>query len=120
MTDDILFTAPPTIPAGTYPITITRVGAEVIETAEGPKNLVRWVGEVEVDDGPPLEVDALSSLNFGQRAKARRWAAALLGVDVQELRASDLVGRKGLAVLTEDDNGFTKLADIVAAPRAKA
>ena len=71
-----LFEAPTTIPAGTYPCVVTHVGVETIETREGPKDLVRWEVELTTDDGPQT-LDALSSLNFGARAKARQWAIAL-------------------------------------------
>jgi len=110
-----LFEAPTTIPAGTYPCVVTHVGVETIETREGPKDLVRWEVELTTDDGPQT-LDALSSLNFGARAKARQWAIAL-GATKDQVNAEDLIGREGLAVVeieTRDGVEYNKLANIVA------
>ena len=110
-----MFEAPTTIPAGTYPCVVTYVGVENIETREGPKDLVKWCVELTTDDGPE-KLDALSSLNFGARAKARQWAMAL-GATADAVNADDLIGREGLAVVEieiKDGVEYNKLANIVA------
>lgn len=119
MSDDVLFTVPPSAAAGMYPATVTAVGPVMVETAEGPKNLIRWTVAVEVGDGEYAEPDALSSLLFTPRSKARRWAIAL-GVppDQKEVRPSDLVGRECMALIVEKDGGGTGLGDIL--PPVKA
>lgn len=117
MSDDALFTAPPVVPAGTYPAIVTSVSRVTVTTAEGDKELVRWVVTIP-DVG---EVDALSSLLFTPKSKARKWANAL-GVTGDVVAADDLIGCACLAVVAEDDNGYTKLMDLLAplkSPKAK-
>jgi hypothetical protein len=114
VTDDAIFTAPPPIPTGTFPFVLTNIERVVLDTAEGQKELTRWTGSVDIGDGGDLmQIDALSSLAFGPRSKARRWATVLLGKDQSTVTKDELVGKHCLAVLTEDDNGFTRLADLI-------
>jgi hypothetical protein len=84
-----------------------------LDTAEGPKDLIRWTVTIPQGEEAPVIVDALSSLLFTPKAKARRWARALLGKDVTTVAAEELEGCACLALIAEDDNGFTKLADIL-------
>jgi len=117
MSDETLFTTPPAAPAGLYPATVTGVERVTVETAEGPKPLIRWTVAIELEDGV-AEPDALSSLLFTPRSKARRWAQALgIPTDQKEVRASDLVGRECMAMLVEDDQGYVKLGDILPVPK---
>ena len=118
MTDTALFTAPPTAPAGMFPATVTAVEPVTVDTAEGPKNLIRWTVAVELDDGTVAEPDALSSQLFTPRSKARRWAIAL-GVppDQKSVSASDLVGRECMAMIVDKDGGNTGLGDILPMPK---
>lgn len=116
-----IFEAPTTISAGTYPCVVTHVGVELIETREGPKDLVRWEVELTTDDGP-VTLDALSSMQFGARAKARQWATAL-GVTKEQVAAEDLVGREALAVVeieSRDGVDYNKLAQLVPAAKSKS
>lgn len=116
MTDDILFTVPPAAPAGLFPATVTNVTPVLVDTADGPKNLIRWVVAIELEDGI-AEPDALSSQMFTPKSKARRWAIAL-GVDPAQknIAASDLIGRECMAMIVEKDNGNTGLGDILPVP----
>lgn len=121
MTDDVLFTAPAMAPAGMYPATVTAVELVTVETAEGPKRLVRWSVAVEVAPGEYAEPDALSSLLFSPKSKARRWAVALgIPADQKELRPSDLVGRECMALIVDKDGGNTGLGDILPPVKGKA
>lgn len=108
MTDTALFVAPPVVPQGTYPAIVTKVERVTVPTAEGDKELVRWTVTIP-EYG---EVDALSSLLFTPKSKARKWATAL-GVTTDTVAADDLVGCACLAVVAEDDNGYTKLMDLL-------
>lgn len=120
MTDnEALFIAPPTAPAGMYPATVTAVEPVTVETAEGPKRLIRWTVAVELPDGV-AEPDALSSLLFTPKSKARRWAIALgVPADQREVSARDLVGRECMAMIVDKDGGNTGLGDILPVPKAK-
>ena len=116
MSDDVLFTVPPMAQAGLYPATVTSVEAVTVETADGPKALIRWIVAVELPDGV-AEPDALSSMLFTPRSKARRWAIALgVPASQKEVRASDLVGRECMAMVIDKDNGNTGLGDILPVP----
>jgi hypothetical protein len=120
VTDDILFTVPPAAPAGLFPATVVNVTPVTVETAEGPKALIRWVVAIELEDGI-AEPDALSSQMFTPKSKARRCAIAR-GVDPAQknLAASDLIGRECMAMIVEKDNGNTGLGDILPVPKAPA
>ena len=125
MTDDVLFTVPPECPEGLFPATVTSVTPVTVETAEGPKALIRWAVAIELsgDDGELLvaEPDALSSQMFTPRSKARRWAIALgVPADQRNVAASDLVGRECMAMIIKKDNGSTAIGDILPVPKAKA
>jgi len=118
MSDDALFTVPPQAAAGLYPATVIGVDPVTVDTAEGPKNLIRWTVAVELENGETATPDALSSLLFTTRSKARKWAIALgVPAEQREVRASDLVGRECMAMIIEKDSGDTGLGDIVPVPR---
>ena len=117
MSDDVLFTAPLQAPAGMYPGTVTAVEPVTVETAEGPKALIRWTVTVELENGW-AEPDALSSQLFTPKSKARKWAIALgVPAEQREVRASDLVGRECMAMVIEKDGGNTGLGDILPVPK---
>lgn len=117
--EDALFTIPPSASPGMHPATVTAVVPVTVDTAEGPKRLIRWGVAIETEEGV-AEHDSLSSLLFTPRSKARRWAMAL-GVPSgqKEVRAVDLVGRECMVLLVQDDQGYTKLDDILPMPSKK-
>jgi hypothetical protein len=119
VSEEIIFTVPPQAPVGTYPGVITNVSVEAIETAEGVKDLVRWQATITDEHGQDYPVDALSSLNFGGRAKARKWCTAL-GVTAEKVSRDMLVGKPALFVIGEDDDGYSKLLDIIAPLKSAA
>ena len=125
MSDEVLFMVPPPPPEGLFEATIIEVKPVTVETAEGPKALIRWAVAIELsgDDGELLvaEPDALSSQMFTPRSKARRWAIALgVPADQRNVAASDLVGRECMAMIIKKDNGSTAIGDILPVPKAKA
>lgn len=111
MTEPILLEAPEQPPIGTWPVTVTSLVMTDIETQEGTKTLLRWGFAIEAE-GHTYETDALSSLAFGPRAKARKWCTAL-GVTAEKVSADMIVGREGLAVVVEDGD-YRKIDDVVA------
>jgi hypothetical protein len=120
VSDEALFTAPPQAPAGLFPAIVTGVDPVTVDTAEGPKALVRWTVAIELDDGTIAEPDALSSQMFTPRSKARRWAIALgVPADQKVVSRTDLVGRECMAMVIDKDNGNTGLGDILPMPKTK-
>jgi hypothetical protein len=112
------------IAAGTYPGVVLAVEPVRIDTADEPaKPLLRWTFAIDVD-GTGEEIDALSSRNTSPRSKPYAWTAALLGrvpTAGERIKLADLSGRKCLVSVELDDNGYPKVAAIVAAPKpAKA
>ena len=117
MTDNV-FEPMPEAPLGTYPGIITGVSVEDMSTKYGDKTLVKWRATVTDSNGTDYEVDALTSTSTRKGSKAYGWLKAL-GLDPSKpIAADEMVGKAGLFVLVEDDQGFTKLGDIVA-PVAK-
>ena len=100
------------------PATVIGVEPVTVDTAEGPKALIRWTVAVELDDGTVAEPDALSSRMFTRKSKARRWAIALgVPAETVDLRASDLVGRECMVMIVRKDSGDTGLGDILPVPK---
>lgn len=118
MSDEVLFMVPPPPPEGLFEATIIEVKPVTVETAEGMKQLVRWTVAIDLGDEDIRQTDALSSLMFTRKSKARRWAIAA-GVDASttELRASDLVGREVMAMVIKKDSGDIGLGDILPVPK---
>jgi hypothetical protein len=119
--DALTFGTPVT--PGTYPATCVSVEAVTLDTADGPRDLLRWTFLVAVsDDAPEAEVDALSSRNTSPRSKPYAWVSALLGgapEPGQRVRLADLAGRRCLVSIENDENGYPKVAGLVAPPRGK-
>jgi hypothetical protein len=128
VTDDVLFEAPYDAPEGLHEAIITAVEPVTLDLPEGPKRLIRWTAAVEFEDTQPdsrtfgkmvtAEPDALSSLVYNARSKAKRWAVAL-GVDPEkrELVARDLVGRPCMVMIVKKDKGGTGIGDILPVPK---
>jgi hypothetical protein len=116
---DLVFGTPVT--PGTYPATCQAVEAVTLDTADGPRDLLRWTFRVAVsEDAPEAEVDALSSRNTSPRSKPYAWVSALLGRTPEpgeRVALADLAGRSGLVSIENDENGYPKVSGLVAAPR---
>lgn len=110
---DVIFEPQPEAPLGTLPGVITDVSVENMSTKYGDKVLVKWFATVTAKDGTDYAVDALTSTSTRKGSRAHGWLKAL-GLDPSEPISRDaLVGTSALFVLVEDENGFTKLGDIV-------
>ena len=119
MSSDI-FTPQPEAPIGTYPGIVTKVEVVDLATKYGDKTLVRWVASVTDEHGQDYTVDTLTSLSTRKGTKAYGFLQAL-GLDpLQPQGADSIVGRGALFVLVEDEQGFTKLGDIIAPPKTAA
>ncbi|MFN2484262.1 MAG: hypothetical protein ABR509_04910 [Candidatus Limnocylindria bacterium] len=80
---------------------------------------VKWFFDVVTGDGPVTVTD-ISSTKFGRQAKARQWAEAIVGREFRagdRLQPDDLIGRQCELVLTVNDRGFNKVADVRPAAR---
>jgi hypothetical protein len=118
----------PIVPDGTYPATL--IGLEDFEAPdfnnpEDNKTLRRWTfgldGEVDVD-GNPAEIDGVSSTALGPRSKAYGWIEALLGRKLEKgetISRSQLLNQTCLVRVEQNDDGYSKIAAVVPAPRAK-
>ena len=117
---DNIFEPMPEAPLGTFPGIITDVSVENMSTKYGDKVLVKWIGTVTDENGQDYAIDALTSTSTRKGSRAHAWLKAL-GLDPSEpISKEALVGRSGLFVLVEDDAGYTKLGDIVPAPKQRS
>lgn len=120
--------AVPIVPDGTYPATL--IGLEDFEAPdfnnpEDNKTLRRWTfgldGEVDAD-GNPAEIDGVSSTALGPRSKAYGWIEALLG---RKLEKGETIGRgmllnqHCLVTVAQNEDGYSKIAAVVPAPKAR-
>jgi hypothetical protein len=119
-TAETIFQPQPEAPLGTLPGVITDIVVEYgMETKYGTKDLVKWFGTVTDDEGTDYRVDAMTSTSTRKGSRAHAWLKAL-GLDPSKpLSREDIVGKAALFVLVEDDQGFTKVGDIVAPPKSK-
>src|SRR5262245_46792634 len=103
---------------GTYPATLTGLERFPIERDGEEVMLIRWTFAIE-DPAGPVEVTGVSSMSRGPRAKQVAWLIALMGKDARpgtNFRPAELIGRECLVSVEHDDNGFPKVANVVAAP----
>ena len=99
------------VPEGTYPATLT-----ALSTKESPK----FGGEFRVwtfklDNGS--EVEGNSSMHTNAKSKPGRWIAALLGRRPAEGEKVELIGRRCLVSVIENETGWPKV-DAVLPPMA--
>jgi len=130
MTEEMTMTvgAVPIVPDGTYPATL--IGLEDFDAPdfnnpEDTKTLRRWTfgldGEVD-PDGNPAEIDGVSSTALGPRSKAYGWLEALLGRKLEKgesVTRSSLLNKPCLVRVEANDDGYSKIAAVVPAPKAR-
>jgi len=122
MTDnDWTIEVPASAPVGTHPAIITRLERMPnTETVYGVKDLIKWVVTITLKDGTDVETDGVTGIDPTPRAKLTRWLAAA-GVKLtpgKPLSPESIVGTPVLAVVGEDESGYTQLEELVAAPKA--
>lgn len=117
----------PSIPAGTYPLTLTKVEATTIVPKTGPDAGVtlekyRWHFALTMP-GDPLDgeqIDALTGRDFTPRANFTKFLIALFGgrppAIGTKLEAKDLEGRMALGTIVINDAGWPKIDALSAMP----
>ena len=126
MTDDVILMTKtiPTVEPGTYPGTLGAL--ETFSYGEGPdaKTLLRWTYFLDypVDEhGIGMEVQGVSSLAMGPKAKAFGWVAVLIGRNPGKddaFRQADLIGKRCLVTVILNDDGYSKVSTLVPEPKA--
>lgn len=117
------------VEAGTYPATIANVGVKNIDVKNpqfgeaGPRDFYEWkvaIDGTEDDEGIPLYVEGLTSMATGPKSNTFKYLTAILGAIAvgQDFEESDLVGKHVMAVVDLNKDGFSRLVDLVAAPKA--
>ena len=115
--------APVELEDGVFAGTLVKLESFTYEASEGPKQLLRWtfsLDDYETGDHR-VEVEGVSSMAMGPKAKAYGWLTSLLGpermLERPELRESDLYGRECLVELTHNAEGYPRVKSVLARPR---
>ncbi len=114
---------------GTYPVTVTNVVQKTISGVISEYNptgadqqVFEWSFNVDTDDDEEIEVQGLTSTMTGPKSKLARFLAALLGPDAlqpgAEFDLPDLVGKSALAKVGLNKNGYPRVEDLMAKPKA--
>lgn len=116
----------PDIPDGVYPVTLVDIkGPKTVTAQRGPKagqeiDLLDW--EFAVDDGPHdgVVISASTSTASGPRSKMYAYLTALFNGVAPQIGAGfekkDLCGRRALATVKKDDNGWLRIENLGAMP----
>lgn len=110
---------------GEHPAQLVELSTIDVEYDGEMRKRVRWDFAPDdagsQDDGAPVIVTGWSSTSTGEKSTARRWLAALLGADGiangRRLRRPDLIGKTCRIVVEHDDNGYPKVALVLAPKR---
>ena len=102
---------------GVYPATwLDLTEIEPSETSFGDKPYLRWIFAV-YDDEDTVELVANSSMNFGTKAKCRRWIQAILGRVIapgETIEPLTLLPRDCQVVVKNDqESGFCRIEDVL-------
>lgn len=121
ITEDFVITAPTQAPVGTMPGIITRLTLKrSVETMYGTRDLIQWDVTATGHNGQDYQLDGITGTEPTPRAKLTKWLAAA-GVKLeggQSLSPDEVVGKAVLVVVGENDDGYSELVDIVAAPNS--
>ena len=117
----------PTVEDGTYPATLIGLEDKQVPDRDNPEdNMTLRIWSFSLDaldsDGNPAEVEGISSTALGPRSKAYKWITALLGRKLEngeEIKRSMLLNRRCMVTVAANDAGYSKVADVVPAPKAK-
>jgi len=113
-----------TIDDGTYAANLIALEDFVFGEGNEAKTLRRWKFGLDALDseGNPAEIDGVSSLALGPKSKAYGWVTALMGrplVEAEEITRSMLINRECLVEVYQKE-GYSKIRNVVAAPRKRA
>lgn len=130
MTDDVITISAgaPSIDLqpGVYEVTLIEISEpRVIFPQSGPnagKEVTLRDWSFALEDG--TTVTGSASTASGPKSKTFAWLTALLGgtspVIGQSYSRTDLIGREALATITVDENGWPKISNLSARPKARA
>lgn len=115
----------PIIPPGTYPAALISIKPKRLVTKFSvngeEQDFLEWTWLVEGEE-KDAEINSLTSLATGPKSTMFMILTALLGPDAVTVGAGfdekDLVGKRVMVQIVEQD-GFSKIDKIVAAPRGK-
>jgi hypothetical protein len=116
----------PDIPDGVYPVTLVDIkGPKTVTAQRGPKagqdiQLLDW--QFAVDDGPHdgVVIEVSTSLASGPRSKMYGFLTALFNGVAPNIGAAfekpQLVGRRALATIKKDEQGWLRIENLGAMP----
>jgi hypothetical protein len=116
------------IPDGVYPVTLVEIkGPKTVTAQRGPKagqeiDLLDWVFAVDEGDHDGTQIEASTSTASGPKSKMYSYLTALFGGIAPTVGATfettDLCGRRALATIRKDDNGWPRIENLGAMPAA--
>lgn len=108
------------IEPGTYPVTLMGLELKTIVVQQEERTVYEW--RFAVDGEEDVFVNGLTSDATGPKSKAGAYLVALLGPDAvipgRGFELEDLVGKRALATVELNANGYPRITNIVAPPRA--
>jgi hypothetical protein len=113
--------ATPSIAPGTYLGTLVGIAPKSLVTQYSkngkPDDFLEWTWDIDGD-----EITSLTTLATGPKSRIFEYLVALLGADKVQIDAgfeeNDLVGKSAMLSIIINDDGFSKVDRIVAAPKA--
>lgn len=117
----------PLLPPDSYPATLVGIAPKRLVTQYSKngeeQDFLEWTWLVE---GPEkdVEITSLTTLATGPKSKIMGYLVALVGAEKAQVGAgfdeNDLVGKKVTVQTIVDDKGFSKIDNVVGAPKQRA
>ncbi len=124
--EDFTFDAPPLLPAGVYPGTLTGFNKKLAKLPNddgSPRYFIVWKFSVTHQNGL-WEVEGVTSTWVSSGSKAYPWLVALLGAEaVQGMTAIDpkkLKGKRVQVIVVHNDEGYAKVDSLAPMTEAPA
>lgn len=114
--------AAPVIPAGTYVATLIGIAPKSLVTKytkdpNKPDDFLEWTWDIQ-----GTEIRSLTTVASGPKSRINEYLVALLGTAKVQVGAGfdegDLVGKSILAQIVVDEDGWSKIDRVMAAPAA--
>ena len=116
------------IPDGVYPVTLVEIkGPKTVLAQRGPKagqeiELLDWVFSIDEGDFDGTPIEASTSTASGPKSKMYSYLTALFNGVAPLVGATfettDLCGRRALATIKKDTNGWPRIENLGAMPAA--
>jgi len=122
---------------GVYTVTLVNIKGDPTDPENSPKMVTArsgpkagqeiglWDWYFAVDDGGPFDgetIQASTSVSSGPKSKMYAFLTALLGGKAPEpgqtFKNADLYGRRALATIRKDENGWPRIENLGAIPRS--